>query len=279
MNTDPRTLQRTRFMAFTRFAQTVAVVGIADGAAWLVVGGQGSRIAMRISGALTDDCAELSTGTGFPCGDITLSGTFPLLSQGVFLGIGMGGLLYLVARPWLFRTGRWHGLVFGVLLLLVFGNVEIRPAGSFLIFSAPLINVAFFAMLPLLFGMAFPPLMHWTDRALVSVPPQGYPGIRRWASYVLIAGGPSAALFVTGVLGLALFATVVGATQIYMREALLIGSFLYLLVLGSLVRTRIFQRVFGTLTAAMLVGAVVLAAPIVGGGVLTTRAIARILGY
>jgi hypothetical protein len=241
----------------------------------VIVGGVGSRIAMRISAVLTDNCAELVTAGGFRCGEISMGGTVALLVQGAVLGGVIGGLLYVITKPWLRWTTRWHGLAFGLFLLITFGSLDfVSASGNFQRFETPLVNSALFALLPLLFGMAMHPLAGRIDRALASVPARGATSQWRWASYILIAGTSALTLAFTGILLLAFTAAVLGAMDASLREFALLGSFAYLVVLGSLLHTRAFHRALRTHRKAMMAGGIVLAAPMVFGGVLTARGIA-----
>ena len=68
-----------------------AVAGIGAG---LVVGGLGSRIAMRISAIATgSSCASLMTENGNRCGEITAEGTVGLLIFGGLASGILGGLI------------------------------------------------------------------------------------------------------------------------------------------------------------------------------------------
>jgi hypothetical protein len=167
------------------------------------VGGIGSRIAMRISAAATGPlCPTLITENEARCGEITLGGTiFFLLFGTLFFGIP-GGLVYAAMRPWLRRLGRWHGLVFGLLLLIIFGSAVIDGGNKdFRLFAQPLVNVALFAILFPLFGLLIAPLVRWLDQTLPPAPP-GLPlHIRTIAAYLLLGAVSVIALLFIGAVG------------------------------------------------------------------------------
>lgn len=83
-------------------------------------------------------------------GRSTLSGTVALIVLGGLVGTA-GGLIYSpCVRGWP-TTGRWKGLLLGVLLLAVLGPSIIRGQNfDFYVFGPPLLNVTTSA-----FGLAF----------------------------------------------------------------------------------------------------------------------------
>jgi hypothetical protein len=85
---------------------------------------------------------------------------------GVFAGI-FGGLLYASVRPWLTPFARWRGLIFGLGLLGLAGSLILDAANSdFIVLRPPLLNVAMFGALFLIFGIAIAPMFDRTLRAL-----------------------------------------------------------------------------------------------------------------
>lgn len=143
----------------------VAVGTIAGGIAGMLVGGIGSRIAMRIAGAMTDPALVgiARTDNGNVLGEITVGGTLALVFfGGLFPGV-LGGLVYVAARPWLRPLGPWAGVAFGLMLLAALGATVIEPFNiDFRAFGVPLVNVALFALLFPLFGLA----MQWSERVV-----------------------------------------------------------------------------------------------------------------
>jgi hypothetical protein len=155
MATAARTIQRglrLRALAALEAMGTAALAGLIAG---VLVGGVGSRIAMRIAGAMSDPALVgiARTNNDNIVGDITFGGTFALIVFGGLLPGLAGGAIYLLARPWLAPFGRWGGVAFGLALLASFGASVIEPFNiDFRKFGAPALNVAMFALLFPLFG-------------------------------------------------------------------------------------------------------------------------------
>ena len=106
-----------------------ALQGIAERArliAGLIVGGIGSRLAMRISFlAAGPAMAGAETEAGFTVGSVTAFGTlFFLPFIGSFVGV-FGGAVYVAVRPWIPGSGLWKGAAFGLLLLAMGGSLII----------------------------------------------------------------------------------------------------------------------------------------------------------
>ncbi|MBI4202739.1 MAG: hypothetical protein HY532_06495 [Chloroflexi bacterium] len=136
--------------------------------AGMVVGGLGSRIAMRVvSIAGGDSLAGAITDGGNVVGVFTLDGTFGLLLVSTLFFGPVGGLLYLPVQKWLPGPRRWRGILFGVLLFLSFGTFVVDPANpDFAELGSPALNVALFAMLFPLFGLTIAPITEHLDRLL-----------------------------------------------------------------------------------------------------------------
>ena len=149
-------------------ARTAAIGALAGFVAGLIVGGIGSRIAMRISAATAGPALQGAlTEAEATVGKITAAGTFFLIFFGGFIGV-FGGLAYLAARPWVAGAGRWRGLVFGALLLAMFGWAIIEGDNpDFHLFGPPALNIVTFASLFILFGLLVAPLFDWTQRTLL----------------------------------------------------------------------------------------------------------------
>lgn len=129
-------------------------VGTIAGLAGGLVAGVGSRLAMRLSGALTEASNRgIETEAGFIVGDITPDGTIFLILFSAYLGI-FGGLAYVSVKPWIPSTGRMRGLWSGSLLLVLFGPLVIEIANpDFTLFGPPWLNLVTFSCLFLLFGV------------------------------------------------------------------------------------------------------------------------------
>ena len=122
----------------------------------MLVGGVLGRVVMRLSGFMAGpSLVGVTTENGNRVGDITIGGTLALV---VFVGVAsgvLGGIIYGIAEPWLRRLRPWHGLAYGLALLLAFGFTVLDPNNfDFIRFGVPLLNVAMFAALFVIFGGA-----------------------------------------------------------------------------------------------------------------------------
>lgn len=139
--------------ALARHLSTASLAGLIAG---VLVGGVLGRVVMRISGFMAGPAlVGVRTEAGNRVGDITVEGTLALV---VFVGVGsglIGGILYALVEPWLRRLRPWHGLAYGVALLAALGFVQLDPSNfDFTRFGVPAVNVAMFAALFLIFGVA-----------------------------------------------------------------------------------------------------------------------------
>jgi hypothetical protein len=126
--------------------------------AGFIVGGLGSRVAMRVMAMTSPTARGLETDFGATIGDITGGGTLFLLIAGSILGI-LGGIAYLAIGRLLPGRGWLKGLLFGVVLLALTGRFLVAPDNpDFVILSPAVLAVAMFTALPLLFGLLFVPL-------------------------------------------------------------------------------------------------------------------------
>jgi len=183
----------------------LAAVFVAGGAAGVLVGGIGTRIAMRIAAMTARDGAQgLTTEAGATIGRITFEGTAFLL---VAVGIGsalVGTAFYLAALPWLPRRRTMRAIAFGCLELVVFGTVLLDPANpDFTILGRPLLDVLVLGSLFVLHGWALVILVEPSGR-LVAAVARG----NRWRAR-LVTGGTFLAMALTalGAVGLVARAT------------------------------------------------------------------------
>ena len=157
-------------MSLGRHVGLAVLAGIVAG---VVVGGVGGRIAMRVTGFVSGQAVlGVTTSNGNRVGDITVGGTIGVLLVGALLGV-LGGVLYAPVEPWFRRFRPWHGVAFGLFLLVAAGIAVLDPANSdFPRFGSAPLNVAMFGALFLLFG----PLIAWVfDRLPRLVPEDGAP--------------------------------------------------------------------------------------------------------
>lgn len=141
------------WIAVARHLGTASLAGVLAG---VVVGGLLGRVVMRISGFTAGPAlVGVHTANGNRVGDITFEGTLALvLFTGLASGL-VGGVIYAVVEPWLRRVRPWHGVAYGAALLLAFGFTVLDPSNfDFKRFGVPALNVAMFAALFVIFGVA-----------------------------------------------------------------------------------------------------------------------------
>jgi hypothetical protein len=177
-----------------------AAVFVAGGLAGLLVGGLGSRIAMRIAALTARDVAQgLTTEAGATVGRITLEGTVFLV---LFAGVGsalVGTAFYLTTRAWLPRR-RWiRALAFGGLELVLFGTTVLdRGNPDFTILGRPLLNVLLFGSVFVLHGVVLVMFVEPCGRLVSTFASGG----RRRARFVDVATFAAMAVTVFGVVAL-----------------------------------------------------------------------------
>ena len=230
------------------------VAGIPVG---IVVGGLGGRLAMRVSGHLSaPELVGTLTDAGEAVGEITFSGSLFLI---VFLGAAVGsagGSLYAVIGPLLVGAGRWRGVVFGVVLLALAGSLIIDPHNfDFGRFGPPLLNVAMFASLFLLFGVAMAPMYDRVDGASRATR-HGLRG-RALPGLVWLAATVAMLFFSFTVVANALQISLGRHSPEMVGAALLIGTALAVLAATVTTGRPLLRRVsLGLLVVAVIVGAI-----------------------
>jgi hypothetical protein len=155
-------------MRIPQVLREVAAGSLAGIVVGIVVGGLGARLVMRLSALAAGSVVQgVTTSNGNRVGEVTVVGTIGLIIfVGVFSGI-LGGLLYASLRPWLAPLARWRGLVFGIALLSLAGSLVLDSSNSdFIVLRPPLLNVAMFAALFVIFGVVLAPVFDRTLRAL-----------------------------------------------------------------------------------------------------------------
>jgi hypothetical protein len=141
--------------AWIALARHLGLAALSGAIAGILVGGVLGPIAMRISGfAAGPALAGVSTANGERVGEITFGGSLAVV---IFVGLPfgvVGGILYAIAEPWLRRARPWHGVAYGAGLLLATGFLVLDPSNfDFTRFGPPLLNVAMFAALFVIFGL------------------------------------------------------------------------------------------------------------------------------
>lgn len=103
------------------------LLGVVGGVgAGLLIAGAGGRLAMRLLAVTAGEAAQgRVTEANEIVGQISLQGTLNLIAFVTLFFGPASGLLYMLIRRWLPR-GRWSGVAYGVLLLLV-ASTRIEP--------------------------------------------------------------------------------------------------------------------------------------------------------
>ena len=164
-----------------------------------VVGGIGGRIVMRFLFLQNEATAGLITENGNQVGVITLGGTASLVFfAALFLGVP-AGLVYVVMRRWLPGESLAHGLLYGALLLVLFGGGAIDADNiDFRLFGPPGLGILLFSVLPFVFGVVLADLVDRWDPYVPAV----FQG--RWVTM-----GGYAALIGLGLFGIVRFSSTV----------------------------------------------------------------------
>lgn len=170
--------------------RAITIAGLAALAAGLMVGGIGSRLAMRLVTVLGDpaDIGRLTEAQA-RVGDITLEGTAFLLVAVTVITTVVGAIAYVGVGPLLRGRPLARGLELGAILLLSLGSQVIQSRNfDFAQFATPAVTVGLFATLFVLFGIVTVLVAGWLERRLPG------PGFRRpadagyWAALVLGTG-------------------------------------------------------------------------------------------
>jgi hypothetical protein len=186
-------------MVFLEWASQALAKGMLPGLiVGLVVGGLGSRAAMRVMAMTSPGARGFETDFGATVGEITTSGTLVLLIAGSVLGM-LGGIAYLAIRPLIPGTPWVKGLIFGMVLLALTGRLLVAPDNpDFVILSPTGLAVSMFAALPILFGLLFVPLAERLEPLVA--------GVRRPGLVILLVTLGLVPLILAGGLGLIVIA-------------------------------------------------------------------------
>lgn len=194
--------------AFIRYLWYVSLVMSSSLAASAIAIAAGGRLAMRILAATAGPAAQgRLTEAERVVGKITLEGTLSfMLFVGVVFGVASGGL-YMLIRRWLPR-GRWGGLTYGLLLIVVLGPVfdPIRPKNpDFAIVGPGWLSVLIFVVMAIFEGMLVAAIAGRISRSL----PMPTRSVRGLAPHLpllgIIATGPVAVgVLAVGLLSVAL---------------------------------------------------------------------------
>jgi hypothetical protein len=156
--------QRANWVALWRLIALGSLGGLAGG----FVAGLWLRLAMRMSGILTEERnRRVLTEADARVGDFTLEGTLFLVFSASSAGI-FGGVLYVAIRQWLPPGGTGRALSFGALLLATLGFfliVEHNP--DFDLFGPNWLNVAMYSVTYIVYGMVASLIVERLDTRVV----------------------------------------------------------------------------------------------------------------
>ena len=160
MTAEPDSVTEGPLRTLERFARILAAAVVSGVMAGAIAGGAGSRLAMRITALTAGDADQGAiTEAEATVGEITAGGTIFLIFFGGLAFGSLGGLLYAGMRRWVADAGPWRGLVFGGLLLAMFGWAIVEGDNpDFAQFGSPTLNIAMFASLYIVFGLLIAPL-------------------------------------------------------------------------------------------------------------------------
>jgi hypothetical protein len=146
--------RETQLRALADVLRDIVVGGVAAVIAGIVAGGLGGRLAMRFATIVNEDVVGLRTDNGNRIGDITVDGTLALLIFGGLLAGLIGGVLWVIVRPWLPARRRDRILVTTVAAIALGGGFIIDERNpDFLILRNDAAVVAFLLAAVGLFGV------------------------------------------------------------------------------------------------------------------------------
>jgi hypothetical protein len=177
--------------------------GFASGA---LIGGLGGRVAMFILRVTSSPTLHgLDTDDGFTMGVVS-GATMFLVFATAFLG-ALGGVIYLVVRPWLPERSR--PVIVGVVAATVGGAAVIKPGGIDFTALEPLsLAVVMFIAIPAVYGVV---MSVWIERLL-------RPGSILYRTRLWLAGLAIIGLAgVSGGFGLGLIAAIIAVWLIHWR--------------------------------------------------------------
>jgi hypothetical protein len=211
-------------------------LGVAAGATTgVLIVGAGGRLVMRVLAITAGDSAQGAvTEADEVVGDVTLSGTLGFI---LFVGLAGGvasGLLF-VALHWWLPGGRWAGVCFGALLLVLFAT-RIEPLrtnnNDFDLVGPGWLAITLFAALALLQGAAIAAFAgRWSRTQPLLTTPRA--SLRYLPIAPILLAGFTVFVFVV------IVATAMGVERLHMRRWIPRGAALVtgrvLLIVGALV--------------------------------------------
>jgi hypothetical protein len=203
-------------------AYRLAAIGALAGFAGGFGAGVWVRLAMRVSGILTEDRnRRILTEADAVVGKATFDGTQFIVLAASFLGI-VGGVLFMAIRQWLPASPLVRAVSFSGLMLAIFGFVlldEHNP--DFQLFGPAWLNVGMYGLTYLVYGGLVSVL---AERLVARVP---HLALRRSAGWrvrlATLALVPVGALGVLSIVGVFVAGAENGAAAIFATMFLLLG--------------------------------------------------------
>jgi hypothetical protein len=148
MSDQPVQLGQTK--GFLEGLRVLVVGGISAG---VILIGVGSRLAMLLLRLTSPDRVRgVESDDGFIMGQVTLAGTYNLLSLGASVGI-IGAAAYLLVAPWLIGPKWFRHLTTGLAAAVVVGSMLVHADGiDFRVLKPTWLAIGIFVALPGLFG-------------------------------------------------------------------------------------------------------------------------------
>jgi hypothetical protein len=168
-----------------RCVASVLAAGIVAG---ILVAGLGGRLVMRVLAATSSRAQGLQTDADATVGKITLGGTVSIL---IFVGVLLpvaASFVYLAGRRILPNRSWIAGLLFGLVLLALFGVGDpLSPDNvDFAILSPLPLAVGLIVLTGLLFGTTFSALAARLDASMAALTDEGRQGKLPYTSLVLL---------------------------------------------------------------------------------------------
>jgi hypothetical protein len=145
--------------------RALRMIGVSLGAGILagMASGLGARLLMRFIAMMNRSHYGDVTHHNAVTGVTTLEGTLNVVIEGAFVGV-LGSIFYLVLRPWLPGRTAVKGLLYGLLLLVLFGNLVLDGDYEYFRYVPPAVSVSLFALLFPLYGIVLAALLQWWAR-------------------------------------------------------------------------------------------------------------------
>ena len=156
--------QNRALRRYTWWATVVMTAGVVSG---VLMAGAGGRLVMRVLALTSPEAEGRITEALATVGDITAPGTFTLLLIGGLMGV-LSAVSYVAVHRWL-PPGRWAGLTFGLMLLVLFATTfdPLRTDNIDFRFVGPgWLAAGLFSALILLHGMLVAAAANWYSARL-----------------------------------------------------------------------------------------------------------------